>query len=98
MEFYAAAFTEGPYSLDFSGQISADDLGEFATSGSLEDDLSCEMEPTSGGFTMAGPFTFEVTFDGGTDCDGCISWATDEQSGSKCYEGGDTGDGGDTGW
>jgi hypothetical protein len=97
MEFYTASLTEAPYSLDFSGKISVDDLGEFDTTGSVQDDLTCESEPTSGGFTMVGEFTFEVTFDGGTDCDGCIGWTTDDHSGSKCYEEGDTGGGDDTG-
>ncbi len=98
MEFYTASLSEAPYSLDFSGKISVDDLGEFDTTGSVQDDLTCESEPTSGGFTMDGEFTFEVTFDGSTDCDGCISWTTDDDSGSKCYEEGDTGGDDDTGW
>jgi hypothetical protein len=97
MEFYTASLSGEPWSLDFSGQISVDDLGDFETTGSVQDDLTCEEEPTSGGFTLDGEFTFEATFDGGTDCDGCISWTADDQKGTKCFEYGDTGGGGDTG-
>jgi hypothetical protein len=97
MEFYTAVFSEEPYSLDFSGQLSVDDLGDFETTGSVQDDLTCDMEPTSGGFTLDGEFTFELIFDGGTNCDGCMSWTADDQKGTKCYEDGDTGSEGDTG-
>ncbi len=91
MDFYSAGMDGDPFSVSVSGRVSIDDLGDFAVSGDLEELGVCEAEPDTGAMSLVGPFVFEMDFDGASDCDGCISWTSRNQSGEDCYEDADTG-------
>jgi hypothetical protein len=79
--FLLPTFVSGTYDL---GQ----ERGIFYAQGTANGNISvCTVEPESGTWTLTGTTTVTITFDGKSDCDGCMAWADDSGlTGEICVE------------